>query len=77
MDGHPVFFYQLEITLQKLATKRELKLEATPRTIAKALNRNGYHWCQVSKKMPLTPKQLEQRKKWVNRFLHKSPTWWT
>lgn len=57
--------------------KQELKLEATPRTIARALNRNGYHWCQVSKKMPLTPKQLEQRKKWVNRFLHKSPTWWT
>ena len=22
-------------------------------------------------------KQLEQRKKWVNRFLHKGPTWWT
>ena len=41
--------------------RRELKLEATPRTIARALNRNGYHWCQVSKKMPLTPKQLEQR----------------
>ena len=39
--------------------RRELKLEATPRTIAKALNRNGYHWCQVSKKMLLTPKQLE------------------
>ena len=57
--------------------KQELKLEATPRTIARALNRHGYHWCQVSKKMPLTPKQLEQRKKWVNRFLHKSPTWWT
>ena len=57
--------------------KQELKLEAKPRTIARALNRNGYHWCQVSKKMPLTPKQLEQRKKWVNRFLHKSPTWWT
>ena len=37
--------------------RRELKLEATPRTIARALNRNGYHWCQVSKKMPLTPKQ--------------------
>ena len=34
--------------------KQELKLEATPRTIARALNRNGYHWCQVSKKMPLT-----------------------
>ena len=22
-------------------------------------------------------KQLEQRRKWVNRFLHKGPTWWT
>ena len=26
--------------------KRELKLKATPRTIARALNRNGYKWCR-------------------------------
>ena len=57
--------------------KRELKLEATPRTIARALNRNGYKWCQVSRKSPLTAKQLQQRKVWVKRYLHKSPTWWT
>ena len=57
--------------------KRELKLGATPRTIARALNRNGYRWCQVSKKSPLTAKQMQQRKLWVNRYLNKSPTWWT
>ena len=56
--------------------KRELKLEATGRTIARALNRNDYHWCQVSKKSPLTVKQLQKRKVWVNRFIRKSPTWW-
>ena len=56
--------------------KRELKLEATPRTIARALNRNGYKWCQVAKKSPLTPKQLKVRKVWVKRHLNKSPTWW-
>ena len=42
--------------------KRELKLEATPRTIARALNRNGYRWCQVSRKSLLTAKQLQQTK---------------
>ena len=57
--------------------RRELKLEAAPRTIARALNRNGYHWCQVSKKSPLTAKQLQQRRVWVDRFFHKSPIWWT
>ena len=57
--------------------KRELKLEATTRTIARALNRNGYKWCQVSRKSPLTAKQLEQRKAWVKRYLNKSPSWWT
>ena len=57
--------------------KRELKLEATRRTIARALNRNGYHWCQVSRKSPLTDKQIQQRKLWVNRYIDKSPTWWT
>ena len=56
--------------------KRELKIDATPRTIARTLNRNGYHWRQVAKKSPLTAKHLKQRKLWVDRFLHKSPTWW-
>ena len=57
--------------------KRELKLEATPRTIARALNRNGYKWCQVAKKSPLTPKQMQVRKVWVKRYMNKSPSWWT
>ena len=57
--------------------RRELGLEATARTIARALNRNGYHWRQVSKKSPLSAKQLQQRKLWVNRFAGKSPGWWT
>ena len=57
--------------------KRELKLEATPRTIARALNRNGYKWCQVARKSPLTPKQMQVRKVWVKRYLNKSPIWWT
>ena len=56
--------------------QRELKLEATARTIARVLNRNGYHWRQVSKKSPLTAKQLQQRKVWVDRFIHKTPLWW-
>ena len=55
---------------------RELKLEASARTIARSLNRSGYHWRQVSKKSPLTTKQLQQRKVWVVRFIHKSPAWW-
>jgi hypothetical protein len=57
--------------------KRELKLDCTPRTIARALNRNGYHWRQVARKCALTAKQLKQRRLWVDRFIHRSPTWWT
>jgi len=57
--------------------KRELKMEATHRTIARALNRNGYRWCQVARKSPLTAKQLQQRKVWVKRYIRKSSSWWT
>ena len=56
--------------------KKELKLAATTRTIARALNRNGFHWCPVAKKSYLTKKQLEQRKAWVNRYLDKDEDWW-
>ena len=56
--------------------KRELKLDASPRTIARALGRNGYHWSQVARKSPLTKKQMEQRKAWVTRYIHKSSLWW-
>ena len=56
--------------------KRELQLEATPRTIARVLNRHDYHWRQVAKKSPLTKKQLQQRKVWVNRFVKKKQQWW-
>jgi len=56
--------------------KRELKLEATPRTIARALNRQKFHWRQVSKKSPLTKPQLEKRKDFVQKHLHHPPLWW-
>ena len=45
--------------------KRELKLEATPRTIARALNRANFYWRPVAKKSPLTKKQLEARRAFV------------
>ena len=53
--------------------KRELKLEATPRTIARALNRNGYHWCQVSKKMPLTHQAVGAEKEVGESFPAQEP----
>lgn len=56
--------------------KRELKLEATPRTIARALNRANFHWRPVAKKSPLTKKQLESRKEFVRNHLHHTPLWW-
>ena len=56
--------------------KRELNLDATPRTIARTLNRNGYHWRQVAKKTQLTKKQLKERKAWVTRFIGKDSLWW-
>ena len=46
-------------------------------TIARALNRNGYRWCQVARKSLLTAKQLQQRKVWVKRYIRKSSSWWT
>ena len=56
--------------------KRELMLEATPRTIARVLNRAGFHWRQVAKKSPLTKKQLEARKAFVTKYGHHPPLWW-
>ena len=56
--------------------RQEMNLEATPRTIARTLNRHDFHWRQVSKKSPLSNKQLQQRKAWVQRFIGKSPLWW-
>lgn len=56
--------------------KREMKLEATPRTIARVLNRHDYHWRQVAKKSPLSKKQLRQRKEWVNKLIDKDEQWW-
>ena len=56
--------------------KRELKLDCTIRTIARALNRHGYHWRPVAKKTPLSPKHLALRKVFVNTHLLHSPSWW-
>ena len=56
--------------------KQELKLDCSLRTIARSLNRNGYHWRQVAKKSPLTAKHLQARKLFVDKHLHRSPTWW-
>ena len=56
--------------------KREMKLDATPRTIARALNRADFHWRQVVKKSPLTKKQLQQRRVWVNTYIKKDEQWW-
>ena len=56
--------------------KRELKLQATKRTIARALNRNDYHWYPVAKKSFLTAKQMQARKQWVNNYLNRDENWW-
>ena len=56
--------------------KRELKLEATPRTIARALNRAKFHWRQVAKKSPLTKAQLGKRKEFVDKNLLHTELWW-
>lgn len=56
--------------------KQELKLEVAPRTIARALNRNKYHWRPVAKKSPLTEKQLVKRKEFVDKYLLKDAEWW-
>ena len=56
--------------------KRELNLDATPRTVARALDRNGFHWRQVAKKSQLSKKQLQQRQAFVMRFIGKSSLWW-
>ena len=61
---------------EQMVALQALNLDATPRTIARTLNRNGYHWRQVAKKTQLTKKQLNERKAWVTRFIGKDSLWW-
>jgi hypothetical protein len=56
---------------------REMKLKCSARTVARALKRKGFFWKPVSKKTPLTPGQLAQRRVWVDKYIDHMPTWWT
>ena len=56
--------------------KKELKLDCTPRTIARVLNRAKFYWRAVAKKSPLTKKQIESRKAFVLKYGHHPPQWW-
>ena len=59
--------------------KKELKLDCTPRTIARVLNRAKFYWRAVAKKSPLTKKQIESRKAFVLKLkisVHFFPIYW-
>lgn len=56
--------------------REELKLTVNLATIARTLNRHGYHWRAVPKKSPLTEAQLKHRKQFVETYGDRSPEWW-
>ena len=49
---------------------RELKLKVKKKTVHRVLNRAGFSWRPVPRKSKLSPKELEQRKAWVDAHLH-------
>ena len=53
-----------------------LKLKCTKRTIARVLNRNGYHWRTVPKVRGFSDDELQKRKDWVEQYVGKKPEWW-
>ena len=56
--------------------RAELKLECSPRTVARCLNRHGHHWRPVLKKLKLKKTDLAPRKVFVDQFLDKDEEWW-
>ena len=56
--------------------RKELKLTVCLATIARTLNRAGYHWRTVPKKSPLTELQVKRRKEFVDKYKDKSSEWW-
>ena len=47
--------------------RAELKLKCSPRTVARCLNRHGYHWRPVLKKLKLKKTELASRKVFVDK----------
>ena len=54
----------------------ELKLPVSKRTLARALNAEGFYWKRVPKTMRLDDKELQKRKVWVEKYIDKSASWW-
>ena len=56
--------------------KRYLKLSVGKRTIARTLGRHGFHWKAVPRKTPLSERDLETRKTFVDKYRDKTASWW-
>jgi len=56
--------------------RRELKLECSNMTVARTLNRHGYHWRQVPHKGPIKAEHIQKRKVFVDKHLHHRASWW-
>ena len=57
--------------------KQELRLaHVSVKTIARCLNRHGFHWRAVPKQTLLSDQDLEQRKSFVAKYEHHTPAWW-
>lgn len=55
---------------------RELKLKVGKRTLARSLNRSGFHWRPVPKKHMHSDRDIETRTAFVDKYGDKSADWW-
>lgn len=56
--------------------RSELKLKVSNRTVARVLNKRGFHWRPVPKVKGLSKDDLAGRKAFVTRYAGKSAAWW-
>ena len=57
-------------------TIRELKFRVKKKTVHRVLNKAGFKWRPVPRKSKLSPKELAQRKEWVDARLHWTSERW-
>ena len=55
---------------------QELQLSCCKKTVVRALNAAGYHWCPVCRRGKLTDAQLAARRAFVDAHVNKPAPWW-
>ena len=56
--------------------KREMRLQASTRTLCRVLNEHGYYWKPVPKVQGISKEHLAARAEFVNKYANRTPAWW-